>query len=62
MGKVLKRLNIDRSELVISTKLFWGGKVVNQRGLSRKHIIEGLNASLKRLDLEYVDILFCHST
>ena len=60
MGKVLKRLNVDRSELVISTKLFWGGKGVNQRGLSRKHIIEGLNKSLKRLDLEYVDLLFCH--
>jgi len=60
MGKVLKRLNLDRSELVISTKIFWGGKGVNQRGLSRKHIIEGLNKSLKRLDLEYVDLLFCH--
>jgi len=60
MGKVLKRLDVDRSELVISTKIFWGGKTINTRGLSRKHIIEGLNKSLKRLDLDYVDIVFCH--
>jgi len=60
MGKCIKRLDRDRSELVISTKLFWGGSNVNQRGLSRKHIIEGLNASLKRLQLDYVDLLFCH--
>jgi len=60
MGKSIKRLNVDRSQLVITTKIFWGGKGVNQSGLSRKHIIEGLDASLKRLQLEYVDILYCH--
>jgi len=60
MGKCIKRLNVKRSELVISTKIFWGGKGVNQVGLSRKHIIEGLNASLQRLQLDYVDLLFCH--
>jgi len=60
MGRCIKRLNVPRSELVISTKLFWGGKTVNQHGLSRKHIIEGLDASLKRLQLDYVDLLFCH--
>jgi len=60
MGRCLKKLNVPRSELVISTKIFWGGKGVNERGLSRKHIIEGTNASLKRLDLEYVDIMFAH--
>jgi len=60
MGKCIKRLNVERSELVISTKIFWGGAGVNQRGLSRKHVIEGVNASLKRLQLEYVDLVFCH--
>ncbi|KAL6055877.1 Voltage-gated potassium channel subunit beta-1 [Balamuthia mandrillaris] len=60
MGRVLKRLNIPRSELVISTKIFWGGKKPNLRGLSRKHIIEGMNASLQRLQLDYVDLMFCH--
>lgn len=49
--------------MVISTKLFWGATRrtnPNDIGLSRKHIIEGLRASLKRLDLDYVDIVFCH--
>ncbi len=60
MGKVLKRAAWKRSDLVISTKIFWGGKGPNDTGLSHKHIIEGTNASLKRLQLEYVDLLFCH--
>ncbi|KAJ1502002.1 hypothetical protein HMI55_003105, partial [Coelomomyces lativittatus] len=50
MGRAFKRLSCHRSELVISTKLFWGGKGPNQRGLSRKHIIEGMQQSLQRLD------------
>ncbi len=45
---------------MISTKIFWGGDGPNDRGLSRKHIIEGLDASLKRLQLDYVDLVFCH--
>jgi len=49
-----------RSELVITTKIFWGGDGVNEKGLSRKHIIEGLDASLERLQLDYVDMVFCH--
>jgi voltage-dependent potassium channel beta subunit len=60
MGRVLKRLNVPRSQLVISTKIFWGGFGVNQRGLSRKHLVEGTYASLERLQLDYVDLLFCH--
>ena len=49
-----------RSDLVITTKIFWGGEGVNEKGLSRKHIIEGLDASLERLQLDYVDMVFCH--
>lgn len=60
MGKVLKRAGWARKDLVVSTKIFWGGRGPNDRGLSRKHLIEGLHASLGRLDLDYVDILFCH--
>lgn len=60
MGRVLKRAGWQRSELVISTKIYWGGSGPNDRGLSRKHIFEGLNASLERLDLDYVDLVFCH--
>jgi len=60
MGRCIKRLNLARSKLVISTKLFWGGKDLNENGLSRKHIIEGMTESLKRLQLDYVDLVFCH--
>ncbi|GAA5989339.1 hypothetical protein JCM10908_001266 [Rhodotorula pacifica] len=62
MGRVFKELDVDRSQLVITTKIFFGtGKSdPNQKGLSRKHIIEGLNASLKRLQLDAVDVVFAH--
>eukprot|EP00474_Spongospora_subterranea_P008613 CRZ09071.1 hypothetical protein [Spongospora subterranea] len=60
LGDALKKFNWPRSSLVISTKLYWGGNGVNDRGLSRKHIIEGANASLKRLQLDYVDLIFAH--
>jgi voltage-dependent potassium channel beta subunit len=49
-----------RSELIITTKIFWGGNGVNESGLSRKHILEGLDASLERLQVDYVDMVFCH--
>ena len=58
MGKVLKEFR--REDLVISTKIFWGGNGPNDTGLSRKHLIEGTKNSLKRLQLDYVDLLFCH--
>lgn len=60
MGKAFKRAGWKRSDLVVSTKIFWGGDGVNDKGLSRKHIIEGTNAALKRLQLDYVDLIFCH--
>lgn len=60
MGKVLKKAGWKRSDLVISTKIFWGGEGVNDRGLSHKHIMEGTHAALKRMQLDYVDLIFCH--
>lgn len=66
MGEAIARLREEdpllwrRSELLLSTKLFWGGDGVNEKGLSRKHIREGLEASLRRLRVDYVDLLFCH--
>lgn len=60
MGNIIKKAGWKRSDLVISTKIFWGGEGVNDNGLSRKHILEGINASLKRLQMDYVDLIFCH--
>jgi len=60
MGAVLAETGWDRSSYIVSTKIFWGGQGPNQRGLSRKHIIEGTDASLSRLGLDYVDLIFCH--
>ena len=56
-------MNVKREEIVVSTKVFFGTKIpahINGSGLSRKHIIEGLKNSLKRLQLDYVDIVFAH--
>ncbi|EKD54165.1 MAG: hypothetical protein ACD_60C00119G0011 [uncultured bacterium] len=58
MGKVIK--DFRREDLVISTKIFWGGNGPNDTGLSRKHLLEGTRNSLRRLQLDYVDLLFCH--
>jgi voltage-dependent potassium channel beta subunit len=58
MGVALK--SYRREDLVVSTKIFWGGSGPNQTGLSRKHLLEGTRNSLKRLQLDYVDLLFCH--
>jgi voltage-dependent potassium channel beta subunit len=60
MGKALKKLGWKRSDLVLSTKIFWGGKGPNDSGLSRKHILEGTKAALERLQTDYVDLIFCH--
>ncbi|KAG7378673.1 Voltage-gated potassium channel subunit beta-2 [Phytophthora pseudosyringae] len=51
----------SREDLVVSTKICLGTKEgPNDQGLGRKHIVEGLKASLKRLQLDYVDVVFCH--
>ncbi|NHM32649.1 aldo/keto reductase family protein [Neobacillus terrae] len=59
VGKALK--NYARDSYVLATKVFWPmGDGPNDRGLSRKHVIEQCNASLKRLNTDYVDIYYCH--
>ncbi|KAJ3291203.1 ATP-sensitive inward rectifier potassium channel 1, partial [Rhizoclosmatium sp. JEL0117] len=60
MGNAIKKFGWKRSSYVISTKIFRGGEGVNEKGLSRKHIIEGTKASLERLQLDYVDLIFAH--
>lgn len=59
MGKIIQ--DLPREGLVLSTKVFWPTMPgVNGRGLSRKHMMESIHASLKRLGTEYVDLYFCH--
>lgn len=59
MGRAIKGL--PREALVISSKVFWPTMPgPNGRGLSRKHVIESVNASLRRLDVDYLDLYFCH--
>jgi len=60
MGKVLKKMGWPRESYIVSTKIYWGGDGPNDRGLSYKHIIEGVNKALTRLQLDYVDLVFCH--
>lgn len=59
LGKVLK--DFPRKELVISSKVYFPtGTGVNDRGLSRKHIMENCNQSLKNMQLDYLDLYYCH--
>ena len=64
MGHVFKRvmtdLNIKRKDLVITCKIYYGGSGQNDCGLNRKHIIEGVHASLERIQLDYVDMIMAH--
>lgn len=60
MGNVIKKLGWKRSDIVVSSKLFWGGEGPNDRGLSHKHLLEGVDAALRRLQMDYVDLLYCH--
>jgi voltage-dependent potassium channel beta subunit len=60
MGNVLKKVGWRRESYVVSTKIFWGGSGPNDLGLSYKHIVEGVNNALRRFQLEYVDLVFCH--
>lgn len=60
MGNILRKVGWRRESLVLSTKIFWGGDGPNDVGLSHKHIIEGVNKALRRLQTDYVDLVFCH--
>jgi len=64
MGRVLKAKNWDRTSYTVSSKAFfgWRGKEnkPNQTGLSRKHLMEACNEALQRLQVDYLDLYFCH--
>lgn len=59
MGKIIKEMK--RSDIIISSKAFWDvGPGPNDRGLSRKHLVETVNTSLKNMGVEYLDFFYCH--
>ncbi len=62
MGNILHKMNWDRSSYLVSSKVFFGdgGKLPNQTGLNRKHVIEACHAALRRLQVDYLDLFFCH--
>ena len=64
MGRVLKNKNWDRTSFTVSSKAFWGWRgqenKPNQSGLSRKHLMEACHEALQRLQLDYLDLYFCH--
>ncbi|MFN7117463.1 MAG: potassium channel beta subunit family protein [Saprospiraceae bacterium] len=66
MGNILKKMNWDRTSYVVSSKVFFGADdkkgnlKPNQTGLSRKHVFEACHAALRRLQVDYLDLYFCH--
>ena len=60
MGEALKKLGWSRDTYMVSSKVFWGGKKPTQRGLSAKHVTDGAHQALKRLQVDYLDLYFCH--
>jgi voltage-dependent potassium channel beta subunit len=65
MGQALKALQWPRLNYVVSTKFFWGlsqeGNPVNRKNtLNRKYLTQAIDGSLKRMDLDFIDLVFCH--
>ena len=64
MGRVLKNKKWDRTSYTVSSKAFWGwhgpDNKPTQKGLSRKHLVEACHEALQRMQLDYLDIYFCH--
>src|SRR5258708_2641346 len=62
MGAILKNSGWRRSSYSVSSKVFFGaaGDLPNETGLSRKHVIEACHDALRRLQVDYLDLYFCH--
>ena len=62
MGRILKKMKWPRDTWIVSSKAFFGagGKLPTQRGLHRKHLVEACEAAMKRLQVDYLDLYFCH--
>lgn len=60
MGNILANSGWSRDSYIVSSKVFWGGEKPTQNGLNRKHIFEACHAALKRLQVDYLDLFYCH--
>ena len=60
MGQAIKKLGWSRDSFIVSSKVFWGGEKPTQRGLSHKHVIDACESALQRLQVDYLDLYFCH--
>jgi len=60
MGEAIKSLGLARDTFAVSSKVFWGGKQKMQLGLSAKHVRDACDLALKRLQVEYLDLYYCH--
>ena len=60
MGHILRKMAWPHDTFLVSSKVFWGGQRPNQEGLSRKHVMEACHNALRRLQVEYLDLYFCH--
>jgi voltage-dependent potassium channel beta subunit len=60
MGNALKKLCFSRDSFCVSSKVIMGGEKPTQRGLSFKHVVEACHGALKRLQVDYLDLYFCH--
>ena len=60
MGQALKKAGWGRDTYIVSSKVFWGGSKPTQKGLSKKHVHDACHAALKRLQVDYLDLYFCH--
>ena len=60
MGKLFKKLKWSRDSFIVSSKAFWGGELPTQRGLSKKHLHDACEMALKRLQVDYLDLYYCH--
>lgn len=60
MGQALRKLEWGRDTYCVSSKAYWGGDRPTQRGLHRKHLTDACHAALQRLQVDYLDLFFCH--
>lgn len=63
MGEILKKMGWDRDTYIVSSKVFFGLRKEfgpTQKGLNRKHVVEACHAALERLQVDYLDLYFCH--